>query len=313
MGDYCLLCRFDSDIMPHSCEVCAVSYNSAAAIATTERRAQTETHVPNTMIPLAEICVFLESFAPLRLAEDWDNVGLLIGDRDRGIQTVMTCLTVTPTSAAESIAQKADLIVAHHPLPFRAMKKITTETTSGRLVLQLAEAGIAVYSPHTAFDSAAEGINQQLAAALQLAEISPLVRAENMEPDPALGAGRVGRFPNSVTLRHCAEAMKSFLGLSAVRVVGAPAEEISKVAIACGSAGQFFNEAHRQGCALMITGEASFHTCLEAEATQTALMLLGHYASERFAVVGLAELISAKFPQLNVAASSQESDPLQTL
>ncbi len=109
------------------------------------------------MPTVASIAAFLEQLAPARLAEEWDNVGLLVGRRDQAVKKLMTCLTVTPASAAEAVEAGADLIVTHHPLPFNAMKRLTADTTAGRLLLDLIAAHVAVYSAHTAFDSAAEG------------------------------------------------------------------------------------------------------------------------------------------------------------
>src|SRR5918996_3072879 len=111
---------------------------------------------------LADLCDFLDAFPPPRLAADWDNVGLLVGDRLQTVSRVMTCLTVTPAVAAEAIRERVDLVVTHHPLPFQPLKRLTTDDPTGRLLLDLIRAGIAIHSPHTAFDSAAAGINQQL-------------------------------------------------------------------------------------------------------------------------------------------------------
>ncbi len=97
----------------------------------------------------------------------------------------MTCLTITPESAREAVAARADLIVSHHPLPFHPLKRLTDESGEGRLLLELIGAKIAVFSPHTAFDSAQQGINQRLAAGLQLLDIGPLVPGA----EPAQGAG----------------------------------------------------------------------------------------------------------------------------
>ena len=88
------------------------------------------------MVTVQQFCQFLEAFAPRRLAEDWDNVGLLIGDRNREASNVMTCLTITPESVAEAIAKDTDLIVAHHPLPFRPLKRITADFVNGAMLLQ---------------------------------------------------------------------------------------------------------------------------------------------------------------------------------
>src|SRR5689334_15108821 len=80
---------------------------------------------------------FLEEFAPPRLAESWDNVGLLIGDRQAEVRKIMTCLTVTPDTVEEAISSGAELIVTHHPMPFSAVKRLTNDTTVGRILLKL--------------------------------------------------------------------------------------------------------------------------------------------------------------------------------
>ena len=262
------------------------------------------------MLQLAELCRFLESFAPPGLSEDWDNVGLLVGDAGKQLQRVMTCLTITPASCAEAVSKGADLIVSHHPLPFKPLRRLTTESTPGRLLLELIQAGIAVYSPHTAFDSAAEGINQQLAEGIALGEIQPLVLSlsENAEN---LGSGRRGRFAAPLALKEIAQRLKAFLKVQGLHAVGPEDAAISTVALACGSGGSFLEHAVEQGIDLLITGEASFHTCLEAEANRVTMLLAGHFASERFAVERLAEVIARAFPKLTVWSSSDEADPLR--
>jgi dinuclear metal center YbgI/SA1388 family protein len=258
-----------------------------------------------------DICGFLERFAPPRLAEEWDNVGLLVGRRDATVERIMTCLTVTPASAAEAVADRAQLIVTHHPLPFRALKRLTADTTAGTLLLDLIAAGVAVHSPHTAFDSAATGINQRLAEGLGLEEIVPLVSIPG-DPD-ALGAGRHGRLREPAALGEIAAQLGKFLSLAGMHVVGPREQRIERVAVACGSAGQFLEAARAAGCELLVTGETTFHTCLEAEAGGVALLLPGHYASERFAVEQLAEVLAREFPAVAVWASRRERDPLQWL
>ena len=264
--------------------------------------------ITSGMVQLSNICDFLESFAPRRLAEDWDNVGLLVGDAGAQVERVMTCLTITPESAAEAIDAGAQLIVVHHPLPFRPLKNITTGSTPGRMLWQLINAGIAVYSPHTAFDSAAAGINQQLAQGLGLREIEPLVPLVD-DPDQ-LGAGRFGRLDDSVSLAELANRLKSFLKVDGLHVVGKADQQIACAAVACGSAGQFLSAAAKAGCDVLVTGETSFHTCLEAEASGVSLLLPGHYASERFAVEKLAQVLSTEFSALEIWPSRREKDPL---
>jgi dinuclear metal center YbgI/SA1388 family protein len=244
------------------------------------------------------------------LAEEWDNVGLLVGRGDAPAPRIMTCLTVTPASAVEAVQEQAGLIVTHHPLPFRPLKRLTDQTTPGGLLLKLIEAGIAVYSPHTAFDSAKEGINRRLAEGLGLTRIAPL-RAVDETAGSSLGAGRFGILPAAAPLAEVAARLKAFLKIERLQVVGAADRRVQTIAVACGSAGEFLEPARSLGCELLVTGETNFHTCLEAEATGVALLLPGHYASERFAVERLAEVLSQSFPAARVWASRRESDPLQ--
>jgi dinuclear metal center YbgI/SA1388 family protein len=260
------------------------------------------------MTTIESLCQFLDAFAPRRLAEDWDNVGLLVGRRTHEVHRVMTCLTITPQSAEEAVARGAQAIVAHHPLPFRPLKRLTPDTLPGRLLLQLIEAKIAVLSPHTCFDSAKRGINQRLAEGMGIAAPKPL---EPLQDDPdGLGAGRFGDLREEATLGALAETLKQLLRIHGLHRVGPPDQVIRRAAVACGSAGTFLGPARREGCDLLVTGETTFHTCLEAEADEIAVLLPGHYASERFAVEALADEIAVAFPSLDVWASEQESDPL---
>src|SRR5215813_10222803 len=98
------------------------------------------------MLSLAAVIDDLEGFAPPRLAADWDNVGLLLGDRASPVARIMTCLTVTPESTSEAVARKAELIVTHHPIFFKPAKRLTSDAVEGRMLLDLARAGVAVYS-----------------------------------------------------------------------------------------------------------------------------------------------------------------------
>lgn len=258
---------------------------------------------------IQQLADFLEAFAPAALAESWDNVGLLVGDLQASVQRVMTCLTITPLSAKEAIDRQADLIVTHHPLPFRPLKQLTRATPEGSMLLDLIAAQIGIYSPHTAFDSAAAGINQRLAEGLGLSEIQPL----QPQAEGTLGSGRFGRLSIPIPVAEFALRVKQFLSANHVQYVGNTHALVSNVAVGCGSAGEFLSIARAKGCDCLLTGEARFHTALEAEATNISLVLAGHFASERFAVEALAKVLQEEFPAIEVWASTQEADPLRTV
>jgi dinuclear metal center YbgI/SA1388 family protein len=126
------------------------------------------------MPTVADLSTYLEQFAPTETAAEWDNVGLLLGDPASTVTRVMTCLTITPDVVAEAVQEQASLIVSHHPVLFRAAKKVTANTAEGKMILQLARANIAVYSPHTAFDNCTGGINDILCGRLGVLNPVPL-------------------------------------------------------------------------------------------------------------------------------------------
>jgi len=263
---------------------------------------------------LKNVCEFLGRFAPHQLAESWDNVGLLVGDPAQSIEGIVTCLTITPEVVDEAVEADADLIVTHHPLPFRPLKQITTADTVGKMLLKLIENKIAVYSPHTAFDSCAEGINHQLATGIGLTEIQPLIPVDLLGvsgPTSQVGAGRFGRFEEGgMPLARIAELAKQVTRAPMVKVVGRGTAEIATVAVGCGSAGELLTAAIENQVGCLIVGETSFHTCLEAKAQNVALVLVGHYASERFAVEKLSTMVAEAFPMANVWSSRNEANPI---
>ena len=278
------------------------------------------------------VCGVLARLAPLRLAESWDNVGLLIGDRRQSVERIVTCLTISPCVVREAVDQKVQLIVTHHPLPFKPLSRITADTVTGSMLLELIGNGIAVYSAHTAFDSAADGINQMWSQLLGLTNVEPLLPWEDpsAERNPAggslaigagtlgagtlgagtLGAGRFGRLSSAEPLGRLVARAAQAVNASAPRLAGDADRAVTKVALACGSGGSFLSAAARHGCDAMITGEATFHVCLEAESRGIGLGLLGHYCSERFAMERLADSLAQELRDVTVWPSQTEHDPL---
>lgn len=290
---------------------------------------------------LQTLVEFLEKIFPLELAESWDNVGLLVGDRRREIKRVLTCLTIDRAVVDEAVATGVDCVVSHHPFPFRAAKRWTFDTTDGEILSKLMGAKIAVYSPHTAHDSAFFGINRQLAAGLGLLDVRPLIPGtvaasrdalDGLEPsvaaevaqdfptkgaqsdaDALLGTGRIGRCEKPTTFAALIEQVKDMLQIPALLAVGDDKKPIRNVAIGCGAADDFVGNAADAGADALLLGEARFHACLEARARGIGLILAGHYATERFAACILADRIARKFPELAVKASDKESDPIRVV
>jgi dinuclear metal center YbgI/SA1388 family protein len=164
------------------------------------------------MTTVADLAAWLEGFAPRALAESWDNVGLLWGDPASRIERIMTCLTVTPTTADEAIEAGAGAIVSHHPVLFKPVQAVRADSAATGHLWRLARAGVAVLSPHTSFDNTHGGINDGLAERLGLRDVRSLRAAPASKrfkvvvfvpPDDrevvlsaafASGAGRIGAY-----------------------------------------------------------------------------------------------------------------------
>jgi dinuclear metal center YbgI/SA1388 family protein len=111
---------------------------------------------------IKDIAAVVEEIAPIQLAQDWDNVGLLVGDPRSDVKNILLTIDITKEVLSEAIKQKAKLIIAYHPVIWDGLKKITTDGASN-IVYELIRNGIAVYSMHTALDSAMGGVNDSLA------------------------------------------------------------------------------------------------------------------------------------------------------
>lgn len=258
------------------------------------------------MVKLSEIENYLESEFPRVDAADWDNVGLIFGRFNKEVGTVMTCLTVTPEVVAEARREKVDLVVSHHPFPFKKMNRLTSGFWEGKMVLDLAGADICVYSPHTSFDSAPRGINQMTLEGLGLSDIQPLIPPEDRQIH---GSGRFGQFSEGVRFSQFVQKVKAFYGLSHLKCV--PTDKmVKRVAVACGAGGDFMTAAKTRKCDVFITGELSFHACISAKIQGLGIVLTGHYGSERFAVEKLANQISQKFSDVAVFSSKAEQNPV---
>lgn len=121
-------------------------------------------------IKCQSIMQLMENLAPVCLAEEWDNVGLLLGDPGQEVNSILVSLDVTGQVVDEAIKEGADLIVAHHPLIFTPLRTLRSDQPQGALVTRLVQQGIMIYVAHTNLDNAERGVNHLLAQKLGLEE-----------------------------------------------------------------------------------------------------------------------------------------------
>ena len=156
---------------------------------------------------VADIVRILETLASPSLAETWDNVGLQVGDPRRTVTTVWTALDPAPRVIRAACDARVDLLVTHHPLIFRALKRIDGATAQGASILDAVTHGLAIYAMHTNFDAAAGGLNDVLAKRIGLKRVEPLgVEAGAVGCQPI---GRVGRIAPGRSVRALAQLVKT--------------------------------------------------------------------------------------------------------
>jgi dinuclear metal center YbgI/SA1388 family protein len=123
---------------------------------------------------VGEVSAGMERLAPLRLAQPWDNVGLLVGDRSAACRRVLLCIDLAPEVLDEAAAGGCELVIAYHPPLFRPIKRLLADSRETDAIIHRAiAAGIAIYSPHTALDAAPGGTNDVLAGLCGLSGIEP--------------------------------------------------------------------------------------------------------------------------------------------
>ena len=264
-------------------------------------------------VALAEVVALLEELAPLRFAEPWDNVGLLIDPPlpDGEIQRALLTIDLTHAVLEEAVAGACELVIAYHPPIFKPLSRLTR--AAAPVALAAVRAGIAVYSPHTAADAAVGGVNDWLADALGAGGREPLMAASVPEAAPGTGMGRRIALATAFGLEEAVRRVKEHLGLAHVRVAAserhARGVAIQSVAVCAGAGGAVFERI--SGVDLYVTGEMRHHDVLAKVAAGSSVILCDHTNTERGYLRRLAaELHRRSAGRLDVSVSERDADPL---
>lgn len=225
-----------------------------------------------------ELIEILEVQSPEFFACDWDNVGLLVGDFEQEIGKVYIALDATEETVAEAAAEKADLLLTHHPMIFEGLKKVNTEDFTGRRVLKLIQNNISYYAMHTNFD--VRGMARLAAERMMLADCKALDITYWSE-DCAEGIGRVGLLPEEMTLEDCAMHVKQAFEVDKVKVFGDLKMKVKRAAILPGSGKSAVSHALGAGAQVLITGDIDHHEGIDAAGQGLAVIDAGHYEVEK--------------------------------
>ena len=239
----------------------------------------------------------LEELSPLHYAEDWDNVGLLVGRRDKEVRKIYIAVDATDEVIQKAIEIQADMIITHHPLIFSAVKKINTDDFITRRVLRLARHDICYYAMHTNFDI----MGMADAAADEMGLKKPKVLSVTYEDDIAKeGFGRVGRLPAIMSVRECIEHVKKSFNLKQVRVYGDIDAVVETAAICPGSGKSMIKDAISAGADVYITGDIEHHDGLDAVAQGLVVIDAGHYGIEKLFVDYIKQYLKRNFKDIAV-------------
>jgi dinuclear metal center YbgI/SA1388 family protein len=261
----------------------------------------------------------LDKIASFGLAEQWDNVGLMVGDPDQKVQGVMVALDPTEEVLAESKECGADCIITHHPLIFNPLKAIYTNQPMGRFLSKALKNEISVIGCHTNLDQAVGGVNDVLATSLGMVEsevLAPTGKGQDETENSAvsdIGFGRVGRLAETLSRKAFIERLCAFFNLPALRVAGELPEGISTVAVCGGSGSELAEAAFANGAQVYITGEVKHSTARWAEASGFCIIDAGHFATENPVVESLVKVLEGTFAEkgisIPVKPSAKQKNP----
>lgn len=255
------------------------------------------------MTRVCDIEKYLFGWAPPALAEDWDNVGLLVGDGEQDVHKILVSLDITEAVVAEAAEVGADLIVAHHPVmncTWHKVQNVRCDNAQGRMIMGMIQNGISAICMHTNLDAAEGGVNDILAEKLGLSDLIPL----NEEK-----IGRVGTLKCENPLVEFLPFVVKSLGCNGLRYrsCGKP---VYRVAVGGGACGDYIQNAIALGCDTFVTSDLSYHEFLDT--TELNLIDAGHFPTENVICPVITERLAKAFPTVEVVRSTaHDSEVIQ--
>lgn len=243
----------------------------------------------------------LEDLAPVSLAYDWDNVGLLLGRQDKNVSRILVTLDVTADVIDKAVGEQVDMIISHHPMIFESLKQINADTFLGRNILHLMRHDICVYAMHTNFDVAEQGMGAIVADLLNLSEQQIINDGQYYTGadgvDMIAGLGRIGHLEEEITLTDLCQRVKTILGLKMIRVYADSQQfkrRISEIAVLPGSGKDEadLEAAIERGAEVYISGDIPYHMGVDAIAKGIIVIDVGHYALEKFFIEYIEQYLS---------------------
>lgn len=241
-----------------------------------------------------EVIQILEQLAPTRYACDWDNVGLLLGRRDKEVRKIYIALDVTDEVLDAVVQGGYDMLVTHHPLIFRPINRVNDNDYLGRWMLRLLSRDITCYAMHTNFDIAPGCMADLAAKRLGLKAEGPL-EVTLVENDKALGIGRIGALEKYCTVGELCELVKERFDIPFVTLYAKDENRLARrIAISPGSGKGMVKAAEHAECDVLISGDFGHHDGLDAVSAGICVINAGHYGLEHIFTEFVAEYLKGR-------------------
>ncbi len=259
---------------------------------------------------IREITDVIEAEAALSWQAEYDNAGLIVGNREAETDSALLCVDITEAVLDEAIELGTGLVVSHHPIIFHAVKRLTGQTYIQRVVEKALRHGVALYAAHTNLDSAPRGISHRLGEMFGLKEISLLEPTRPQEPE--IGFGIVGELPSPMALEKFLERVKGALGNKALRYSEPHKRVVRRVAICSGAGGSLIECARSAGADVYIAADFKYNDFLDAD-RELVIVDAGHFETEYCAIDILFEIIRKKIPNFALYKSKCSRNPINYL
>ena len=256
-----------------------------------------------------EIAKIIDSWMPTSIAEDFDNVGLIIGDPESKITSILVTLDTTEDVVEEAINKGCNLIVSYHPIIFNGLKQITNDSYVQKSVIKAVKNNISVYAIHTSLDNHPKGVSYLLSNLIGLKNISVLVPKKEKLDEMTIGMGSIGELEKPLDEISFFDYLKNKLDLKYLRHSIRLNKEIKKVSVVVGSGSFAIKDSIESNVHAFITSDLKYHNFFEAD-NNAILIDIGHYESEKHIKLFIREFLNEKLPNFTILLSEQNINPV---
>ena len=254
---------------------------------------------------LKEITNILEKWCPLNSAEEFDNVGLLVGNSNEIITKAIITIDTTEEVVDEAIKNDCNLIITFHPIIFDGLKNITEQTYVERIVFKAIQNNINIYAIHTNLDNNPKGVNYKICQKLELNNTKFLVSKEK----ETFGMGMVGELNKELSEIEFFNFLKSKMNIKNIKHSPFVGKKIKKVAVLGGSGSFAIGNAIAEKADCYLTSDLKYHDYFKAD-NKILLADIGHYESEQFTKELILEFLNEKIPKFACIISKSNTNPV---